>query len=232
MKKRLDHLIDVLSLSSDEHSIRLALLTFAQQCGFEKFAYVNLRYGDTEAFSNYPQEWQEIYLANDYQRIDPVVTAARRALKPFYWSAPPQRPEPMSEEREFYRHASRYGIVSGLSIPIRIGFGRTAILTLASHLPAFKGEGIIDDIQAITATTLVHAKLKGRSVMARPRVQLSGREKECLNWAALGKTIPVTADILGINHHTVRYYLGKARRKLRAHNTVNAVYLAARHGLI
>jgi len=76
LKKRLDHLIDVLSLSSDEHSIRLALLTFAQQCGFEKFAYVNLRYGDTEAFSNYPQEWQEIYLANDYQRIDPVVTAS------------------------------------------------------------------------------------------------------------------------------------------------------------
>lgn len=234
MKKRLDDLIDVLSLSNDERSARTALLTFAQQCGFERFAYMNVRSGDTEAFTNYPQEWQEIYFANDYQKVDPVITAAKRLLKPFYWSASPLRWTASPEERRFYEHARQFGIVSGLSMPIRIEFGRIAVLTLASHLPDFKVDGMIDDIRATTATALVHATLKisDPSTMKKPQVSLSVREKECLNWAALGKSMSLTADILGIKKNTVRYYLDAAKRKLGAYNTMNAVYLATRLGLV
>lgn len=234
MKKRLDNLIDVLSLSNDERSTRLALLSFAQQCGFEQFAYVNVRAGDTEAFTTYPQEWQEIYFANRYQRVDPVITNAKRMLKPFYWSATPLRWAASLEERKFYEHARQFGIVSGLSMPIRLEFGRIAVLTLASHLPDHRGDGLMDDIRAATATALVHATLKvgDPSIMTKPYVSLSVREKECLNWAALGKSMALTADILGIKKVTVRYYLDAARRKLGADSMTNAIYLATRLGLI
>lgn len=232
MKKRLDNLIDVLSLSNDERSTWLALSEFARQCGFERFAYVNVRSGETEAFTNYPDEWQEIYLANDYQKLDPVITTAKRGLKPFYWSATPLQWASTTEEREFYKEARTYGIVSGLSIPIRIGFNHTAILTLASHLPNFKGKGTIDDIQAVTATTLVYAALRVRVPWSKAPVHLSRREKQCLNWAALGKSMALTADILEISQNTVRYYLEVAKVKLGAHNTMHAVYLAARLDLI
>ncbi|TCR97873.1 autoinducer binding domain-containing protein [Rhizobium sp. BK418] len=233
MKKRLDDLIDVLSLSTDERSTHHALLSFAEQCGFDNFAYVNVRAGDTEAFSSYPQEWQDIYFANQYQTVDPVITFAKRLLKPFHWSAPLWWSS-SPEERKFYAHARQFGIVSGLSMPIPTEFGRTAILTLASKLPDFRFEGAIDDIRAATATAMVHTRLKGADplIMRRPDVSLSVREKECLGWAARGKSMSLIADILGIKKVTVRYYLDHARRKLEANTTSNAIYLATRRGLI
>ena len=234
MKKRLDDLIDVLSLSTDERSTHHALLSFAEQCGFDNFAYVNVRAGDTEAFSSYPQEWQDIYFANQYQTVDPVITAAKRLLKPFHWSATGLWWSSSPEERKFYEHARQFGIVSGLSMPIPTDFGRIAVLTLASKLPDFRFDGAIDDIRAATATAMVHATLKiaDPSTMRRADVSLSVREKECLSWAARGKSMSLTADILGIKKVTVRYYLDGARRKLGAHTTSNAIYLATRLGLI
>lgn len=234
MKRKLDGLIDALSLSNDDRSTRLALITFARQCGFEHFAYVNVRSGDPEAFTNYPKDWTELYFANQYQKVDPVITSAKRELKPFFWPSPAVAWALAPEERQFYSHARQFGIVSGLSIPIRVDCGRIALLTFASHLPDFKGEGKIDDIQAITATTLVHASLKmhGPAAMTKPCVQLTTRQKQCLNWMALGKSMPETADILGIKESTVRSYMNEARTRLGAYNSTNAVYLAARLGLI
>ncbi len=234
MKKNLDTLIDVLSLSDDDQSKQLALHKFAQQCGFEHYAYVNIRPSLPEVFTDYPRKWTDIYFANRYQRIDPVIASAKRMRRPFYWSSLPLHRASTAAERRFYAHARQFGIVSGLSIPIGVALGRTAVLTLASHLPDFKGEGKLDDIQAITATTLLYALLKRRdpSTMAEPQIHLTVREKQCLYWLAVGKSLSLTADILEIKKDTVRHYLKLARGKLGADNTINAVHVATRLGLI
>jgi DNA-binding CsgD family transcriptional regulator len=61
---------------------------------------------------------------------------------------------------------------------------------------------------------------------------LTDREKECLYWAAEGKTSWETAKILQISKRTVVFHLQNASRKLNAANRQNAIARAVVLGLI
>lgn len=62
------HLIDTLSLPLDEQAARRKLRGFAEDAGFEFFAYLNLRGSESFAVSNYPQEGQDRYVQMNYRR--------------------------------------------------------------------------------------------------------------------------------------------------------------------
>jgi len=59
---------------------------------------------------------------------------------------------------------------------------------------------------------------------------LSPRERECLKWAACGRTLKEIARILDLSHSSVRVYLDMARRKLDAVNLTQAVAVAIAFG--
>jgi DNA-binding CsgD family transcriptional regulator len=61
---------------------------------------------------------------------------------------------------------------------------------------------------------------------------LSPRERECLYWAAQGKTCYETGLILGLGATTVKVYLDNARYKLNAVNLAHAAALAVKLGII
>ena len=65
-----------------------------------------------------------------------------------------------------------------------------------------------------------------------PVCPMSLRERECLTWAAEGKTSEETALILGISAHTVQQHLGRAMVGLAASNRANAVAKAMQAGWI
>ncbi|WP_295808673.1 autoinducer binding domain-containing protein [uncultured Nitratireductor sp.] len=61
--------------------------------------------------------------------------------------------------------------------------------------------------------------------------RLTPREKECLQWAALGKSEWEVSQILGISEHTAEKHLLNAKTKLGASNRVHAVAEAIRCGV-
>jgi LuxR family quorum sensing-dependent transcriptional regulator len=63
-------------------------------------------------------------------------------------------------------------------------------------------------------------------------VQLTAREKEVLAWAARGKTVADTAQILGISPETVEGFVKQALRKLDAVNKTHGVAKSIALGLI
>ncbi|GAA4339072.1 hypothetical protein GCM10023144_36880 [Pigmentiphaga soli] len=63
-------------------------------------------------------------------------------------------------------------------------------------------------------------------------VKLSARERECLRWAAVGKTSWETACILEVGERTVNFHLGNAFAKLQVNNKQAAVAQAILRGLI
>jgi LuxR family quorum sensing-dependent transcriptional regulator len=63
-------------------------------------------------------------------------------------------------------------------------------------------------------------------------VQLTAREKEVLAWAARGKTVADTAQILGISPETVEGFIKQALRKLDASNKTHGVAKGIALGLI
>jgi LuxR family quorum sensing-dependent transcriptional regulator len=62
------------------------------------------------------------------------------------------------------------------------------------------------------------AAMRGRS--------LSGIEAEVLRWAARGKTVWETGQILGISERNVRWHLEEAQRKLMTNNKTATVAAA------
>lgn len=64
------------------------------------------------------------------------------------------------------------------------------------------------------------------------RVELTPRERECLKWAANGKSEWEISQILGISEHTSEKHLINAKTKLKAVNRAHAVAEALRRGYI
>lgn len=62
--------------------------------------------------------------------------------------------------------------------------------------------------------------------------KLAPREIECLSFAAEGLKAKQIAEELGIGQQTVQFHLARARLKLSASNTVQAVVRAAKLGLL
>lgn len=234
MGGQLQGLIDAVAVAHDERSIRNAIKNFTVASGFDRYAYIHVHAVDGVGFTDYPVEWQNIYLHKCYTVIDPVVTTAKRSMKMFAWSAEDQAVRRGSREiKQFYSEATDFGIRSGVSIPIGTSYGRTAMITLASdrrqaELPPW------DPMQAALALAYIHIHLSLVSVssLKAGEVSLSTQEATSLSWSSHGKSMNVIADLLGIKPRTVQFYLDNARDKLGASSIAQAVRIAMEKKLI
>ena len=234
LNSHLLHLIDRLSLPLDERAARRALRDFTDDAGFDFFAYLYLRGSESFVVSNYPKEWQELYIEREYIRVDPVVTKAKHGPPIFAWSAVQARRSGRRDVTKFIADAERFGIRSGISISIPVGFKDRMVFTLASDRPSTELGRDIDPVTAAVSVAFVHSRLgdaTGDASLASG-IRLSPREAECLRWFAEGMSMPDIALTLGIAYRSVRSYLDEATQKLGASNTRQAASTAIRLRLI
>jgi LuxR family quorum sensing-dependent transcriptional regulator len=90
------------------------------------------------------------------------------------------------------------------------------------------------DLVSLAATCAIGRAMQLQSEQARQvdRADLTPRERECLQWAATGKSEWEISQILGISEHTSEKHLLNAKTKLGAVNRVQAVAEAIRRGYI
>lgn len=231
MVEHLQKLIDAVEISKDNHSIKSAIQRFTLSSGFDRFAYLHVHAQEVIAFSDYPSEWQKVYIGRRYAIIDPVITRAKRKTEIFSWKA--DDGERSREIRCFYSDAADVGLRAGVSIPIRTSYGRTAIMTLAANrqrveIPPW------DPAKAALALAFIHVHLGLTSMSGNQsdRNALSTQEAASLSWSSHGKPMNVIAELLGIRQRTVQFYLDRARQKLGASNLQQAVRIAIEKKLI
>ncbi|CAN7615454.1 autoinducer binding domain-containing protein [Devosia sp. LjRoot3] len=228
------HLIDTLSLPLDERGTRRALSDFADEAGFRYYAYLYLSGPESFAVSNYPRQWQKHYVQSGYLRVDPVVTNAKHGPPVFTWSAGMGRRLGRRVLTQFFSDAAQFGIVSGLSISVPVGFRNRMVFTLAGDSTVFESDQIVDPVTAAVAVTLIHARLNkmtGDTDLATD-IRLSPREAECLRWYMEGVKIPEIAIMLNLSERTVRSYIHQATHKIGADNNRQAGIIAVKKGLI
>lgn len=235
MDAQLQSLIDALDIAYDERMVRSAIKTFAIACGFERFAYLQAAGAEIKTFNSYPAEWQNVYLANRYSLIDPVVTTAKRKMSPFAWSVDAWPVRSLSKEQKRLRsQAIEFGIRSGITIPVEGSFGSTLMLTLASSRP--RADTMVVDNRAKAERAVLCAHYRLRTLAERPfvatKLTLSPKELVCLKWVTKGKYMPEIAELTQTQHRTVQHYLDSARTKLGATNLPHAVAIANDHRLI
>lgn len=197
-----------------------------------KAEYVNA----TFVQSTYPTDWVDHYVTNDLLYVDPVVQDAKKSLLPFVWDSSEPRPGSTAKQKQFLKAARPFGIKRGVVVPIFAPGGEFAIFAavfngssagLREAWKTYKNDLHFTGIYYHAAICELVFKRK-----VRPTPALSPRERQTLQWAARGKTLWETAQIMGISEGTAKTYLKDAMRKLETSNKTHAVSKALLHGLI
>lgn len=231
--------IDAIQTAGDVNAFERVAARLAQRLGFQRFAYLRLAGDNPMLISSYPKSWTGRYFDLGYQRLDPVVLRARVERDLFSWGGVARAPAGNREQRQFFDEASTFGIRSGITVPIRGGFGRVAAFTLATSEREFDPDGLIgewrDIVHQVGLYFHVHvgARLDAAFVAQQSTgSQLTQRERQCLAWTAQGKTAADVAVLVAIAPRTVVFHLENARRKLGATSIAQCVAVALRRGLL
>jgi LuxR family transcriptional regulator, activator of conjugal transfer of Ti plasmids len=228
-----ERLTETALLVRDEATVKATLVRLAADAGFDFFAYVTLHAQLQTLLSNLDEEWQARYRVRGYAAIDPVIQRARRAIDGFAWTN--DRETKVSREvRSFCDEAVGFGIGSGITIPIRVGFGRRVVLTLISHHTDFGPAGLFNAAEASAAVSLLHAcMLKiGAARLSDTPFRLKPEELRCLRWSAEGKSMQAIAVIEETSYSNVAFFLRNAKASLGAVSLPQATAIAKEHGII
>jgi LuxR family transcriptional activator of conjugal transfer of Ti plasmids len=230
--------IDAVQTANTADSFERVGTRLAQRLGFERFAYLSLAGEMTTLISSYPKSWTSRYLRSGYQRLDPVVLRARLEHTLFSWGGAVSSPLVNREQRRFFDEATTFGIRSGITVPIRAGFGRMAAFTLATGNRESHPERLVAEWKDIVQLvglyfhTHVTVRLDHCSTLHAVGTELTQRERQCLAWAAQGKTVADIAVLVEIAPRTVVFHLENARRKLGAVSIAHCVAEAVRRCLL
>ncbi|WP_027582046.1 autoinducer binding domain-containing protein [Bradyrhizobium sp. Ai1a-2] len=233
-----EEFVDAILTARDDHEFERTASRAAHGLGFRWFAYLRVGDGRPSLISSYPKSWTSRYLRLNYHGLDPVIQRARVERGIFSWGTQGSALRPNKEQRRFFEEATTFGIKSGITVPIRSGFGQMAAFTLATDDPIMKPDRVLaragDIVQLIGIYFQAHLseRIVASPVAVENACALSQRERQCLAWAARGKTLAEAAVLIGITSRTVAFHLENARRKLGAVTIAHAVAQAVRRGLL
>ena len=214
--------------------------------GFEYFIYgaqfpTSFIRPEYVIISGFPEDWWERYNAKGYMQIDPTVAHCATRVVPLPWDRiDPQRGVARvtpKQVKHFMGEAWEHGLRSGASFPVHGSQGEAAIFSLVSNNANKEiREHVLRNLAfGQLLSGYVHEAVQ-RSVVDRQnslsKVQLTERERECLTWAAEGKTAWETSQILNISERTVIFHLQNAAEKLQVNNRPHAVARAVSQQLI
>ncbi|MFN7104207.1 MAG: autoinducer binding domain-containing protein [Pseudorhizobium sp.] len=158
MDEWFDRLVEHVMLSRDPAIVRETLAKLASEAGFDHYAYLFLYADRQEVISNYRREWQQRYFQRSYATIDPVIQRAWQKMQGFAWSS--DVGSGSKRLSSFFAEAAEFGIRSGITIPIKTGFTRMALLTMASRDAHFADSRTFNPILAAAAVAQLHCYLR------------------------------------------------------------------------
>ena len=188
---------------------------------------------DCSMISGWPTGWTQRYQQQNYLHQDPVIRYIRATTEPFMWQEAVVRGDRrgltvMNEARD-------YGLAEGFCVPFHELDGSEAGVSFGGSEVRLS-----EDARAALHLVAIYAMSRAKAIARRTpeedaaddAVGLTGREVECLKWAAAGKTAWETSVILSISARTVEHHLACAARKFNAASRVQSVAEAIRRGII
>jgi DNA-binding CsgD family transcriptional regulator len=186
--------------------------------------------------SGYRKEWWDYYNEQEYLKVDPVVDYCANHTLPLQWHNLNAQILEKKIVRQLMNEATEFGLNSGLSLPVHTPDGEFAMLTFTSEEKPREFGALMQEITPLMMYFAYHMHESVMNIFRETNtyklVELTDREKECLLWAAEGKTSHETADIIRISESTVRFHLNNAARKLDVYSKSHAVAKAICSGLI
>jgi DNA-binding CsgD family transcriptional regulator len=204
--------------------------------GFSMFQYCHLATPGQPLlprmlFGRPDERWNQCYRQQRMFKRDPALNAIFSNARPFTWSDI-RRNATLDVDCRIFDEAAELGLCEGLVIPIHGPHGSVAGLQVVG------GEPNLDPALRPTLHALglmygaLGLPLSELDADRTPKRGLSPREKECLLWAARGKSDWDTGMILGLSERTVSMHCDRARARLGARTRIQALATALRLGWI
>ena len=228
--------------ATDIPSVKAALQITVSALGFQKYLYLSVdlpftRRQKPTTVSNYPSDWLDKYIQEERYLADPNLRVAMQDVHPFDWRDLRRHRNLTIKEQAFLDDAASQQLTQGLTVPIHGPGPVCAFLNLVTDHCCTVNESVRDynkHCSHLLALNLhsVLRRLLGLSWEDSRLASLTGREMECLLWAARGKTSWETALILEVSEVTVNFHLTNAMKKLDVYSRAHAVAKAVAFGLI
>lgn len=241
-------IVEKIQMSLSQNEILNILQSIASQFNFEHFTYSRMfpkaiSRIDLIAIGNYPKEWVDEYLTNNYVYIDPVMKHCTSSTLPFYWKNIFTHKD--KDVINFSKACSNFGLNEGFSIGINgncgdfslLNFGRSKVIAsqpielspavLITHIILPYLHEKLAQIYPVSTIYPTDAQQYPNS----PLHELTDREKECLLWTAEGKTSHEISVILKISESTINFHLKNISIKLDCVNKTHAVAKSVLLGL-
>lgn len=185
---------------------------------------------------NFPKGWYSEW--QSYEAHDPYYHACFQQTLPFEWSEV-QKSEALNPvERQAWQYLADLGLGRGITIPLHLPTGRFAVVSAILDRSNANWAQIRECSRELLfrLTHVYHGTIHRKGFESQidvvEPVRLSPRERECLRWAAAGKTSPETAVIIDRSCETVRLHIKNAMFKLNVHNRAHAIGKATQLGLL
>src|SRR5258707_14492221 len=135
--------VDAIQTARDDDDFERVATRVTQRLGFRWFAYLRIMEDAPKLISSYPKSWTSRYFDLHYEQLDPVVRRARLEHDLFSWGSGASTPAGTRGQRKFFEKTTTFGIESGITLPIKGGFGRMAAFTLATDDRAMRPERLV-----------------------------------------------------------------------------------------
>ncbi|MEP9360032.1 LuxR family transcriptional regulator [Sphingomonas sp. KR3-1] len=185
--------------------------------------------GPSLRLHNYPSAFSSWFDENRYGRLDPVHRACHRTTKGFRWAHVAAMIDLGRTDHEIFERARQEGIGNGFTVPAHVPGESRGSCSFA-----------VSDTHDVPEDWLPVAQLIGVSAFETARrlalpggpdggpLRLTARQRDCVIWAARGKTDWEIGQILGLSKETVRQHLKQARERYgiqkRSQLAVRALY--------
>ena len=207
---------DVRQVSS-EQELADALGDITSELGFRYFAlahHVDVRKRQAAIrLHNYPDGWENWFDDQGLGAIDPVHRASHVTSIGFAWTDIEDMIRVTSDDRRIFALARQEGIGEGFTVPAHVpgeAHGSCSFATDAGI--ALPGEQL-PLLQLVGAFAFEAARRMARTKLGFQPQRLTERQRECVVWAARGKSDWEISRILGISHETVIQHLKQARER-------------------
>jgi len=231
--------IDVLRLhdcASADH-LHAAVTRLSESLGYPYFVYALREAGrfaqsPVHMLDGYPPGWVARYAHQDFYGADPVLRQCLRTTRPVPW----HRLVPFDGDEAanaVMAQARAHGLASGVSVSLHTGDGEVGVFSLAGPADDAAARVQAEDAAPYAQVMAGHLHDALRRVsVPKETVDLSERERQCLRWAADGKTSWEIGTLLDISERTVNFHLNGVMEKLGVFNRQHAIARAVLLGLI
>lgn len=180
-------------------------------------------------FENWPPDWKRQYLEDRMYASDPIFAHSQRTPLPFFWSEAPTRAMPR-DATKVMQMAENFGMREGFVVPIYGIGGELNGLTFSGKSPRRD-----DTARAELHLVSMYAYARAKRLLRRepePTIRLTPREREAIQWAAVGKTDWEIGELLDISESAAHKRIESAKRKFGVATRIQAIIQALRHGQI